>query len=189
MRWHFATSGLGEVGWEIHVDSDHAAQLYGALLEAGSEYQIADFGLYATNSLRMEKARAVVGVDFAAPTTSAEVDQREVVCPENEFIGADALTRHVAEGAKRHLVYLELDADDADAFGVEQVFSDDREVGITTSGAYGHTVNKSLLFAFVDADCATPGSKLEVDILGNRTVARILERALYDPDNLRPQGA
>lgn len=45
----------GELGWEIHHDAKHTAQLYHRILEAGSLYDIKDVGTYAVNSLRLEK--------------------------------------------------------------------------------------------------------------------------------------
>ena len=51
MRMNF----VGELGWELHHPLEKMEALYDTLLEAGSEYGIANFGTYAMNSLRMEK--------------------------------------------------------------------------------------------------------------------------------------
>lgn len=47
---------LGELGWELYHKNEHTAELYEALLEAGEEFNIGDFGTYALTSLRIEKA-------------------------------------------------------------------------------------------------------------------------------------
>ncbi|MCH2271758.1 MAG: hypothetical protein MK510_14785, partial [SAR324 cluster bacterium] len=57
--------------------------------------------------------------------------------------------------------------------------------GVTTSGAYGHTVGQSLAFAYVHPLYAEPGNQLEIRILGRNHSATVLKDAAYDPNNLR----
>lgn len=45
----------GELGWELFHNKELTAELYEALLTAGEDYGIGDFGTYALNSLRLEK--------------------------------------------------------------------------------------------------------------------------------------
>ena len=45
----------GELGWELYVESSQCLALYEALIQAGRQYGIGDFGTYALNSLRIEK--------------------------------------------------------------------------------------------------------------------------------------
>ena len=76
-------------------------------------------------------------------------------------------------------------AGDADVRGGEPLFDGENVIGVTTSGGYGHTVNKSLAFAFVDPVFAIPGSAFEVEILAERHRATVLAEPAYDPKNLR----
>nr|NIS41443.1 aminomethyl transferase family protein [Desulfuromonadales bacterium] len=101
------------------------------------------------------------------------------------FIGRDAVARRIENGIETSLVYLGIDAEDADCIGNEQVFVNGRVVGLTTSGAYGHTVRQSLAFAYVEPVYVKSGANLEVEILGHRRAAKVLGEALYDPQNLR----
>ena len=45
----------GELGWELYHKNENTADLYEALLRAGEEFGIGDFGTYAMTSLRIEK--------------------------------------------------------------------------------------------------------------------------------------
>ena len=45
----------GELGWELFHNKELTTDLYEALLTAGEDYGIGDFGTYALNSLRLEK--------------------------------------------------------------------------------------------------------------------------------------
>jgi dimethylglycine dehydrogenase len=45
----------GELGWELYCKMDQLEGLYDALMKAGEEFEIGDFGTYAMTSLRVEK--------------------------------------------------------------------------------------------------------------------------------------
>lgn len=47
--------GAGELGWELFHKKEYTTELYEALLTAGNDHGIGDFGTYALNSLRLEK--------------------------------------------------------------------------------------------------------------------------------------
>ncbi|HXV35584.1 MAG TPA: glycine cleavage T C-terminal barrel domain-containing protein, partial [Myxococcota bacterium] len=84
------------------------------------------------------------------------------------------------------LVYLEVDALDADCMGGEPIYARGKVVGVTTSGAFGHRVRKSLAFAYVEPSLARVGTELEVEVLEDRRRATVLEcEPAYDPANER----
>jgi dimethylglycine dehydrogenase len=177
----------GELGWEMHVPIDKLEPLYDAVIDAGGEFQIANFGLYAANSLRMENASKSWKTDLISPNTAVEAGIEASLRTDKPFIGAEVVAQNSRDKVTRTLVYLEVDTDDAEVFGNEQVFSDGIAVGLTTSGAFGHTVQKSLAFAYVDPKSSKPGTELEIDILRKRCSARVLTDALHDPQNTRAQ--
>ena len=47
---------VGELGWELHHNFNDMKQLYEKLMNVGKKYNISNFGTYAVNSLRLEKA-------------------------------------------------------------------------------------------------------------------------------------
>ena len=77
------------------------------------------------------------------------------------------------------------EAGDAEAPYCAQVFHGADNVGLTTSGVWSHTLKQSVVLAYVRADLAQPGTRLEVDVLGRRCVATVQQEPLYDPANLR----
>ena len=58
-------------------------------------------------------------------------------------------------------------------------------IGVTTSGAYGHTVGKQLIFAHVKPVKGTPNSTFDIEILGKRYQAEVLSEPILDPKNER----
>ena len=178
-------SYVGELGWELHHPMDRMESLYDAVMAAGEEFGVANFGLYAMNSMRMEKGYKAWGLELTTELTPIEGGLDRFVDMDSPFIGREAVVERARKGVDTRLVYLSVDAVDADAHGNEPVYAGERVVGLTTSGAYGYAVDQSIAFAFVEPDLAGPGTELEVAILGRRCAARVLDQPLYDPANRR----
>jgi dimethylglycine dehydrogenase len=178
---------VGELGWELHVPMAAVVALYAAVRTAGEAFGIADFGLYAMNSLRMEKAYPGWGAELTNEITPVEAGMLRFVKLDHEFVGREAVVATRERGASTHLVCLQVDALDFDAAGGEPVFGGGRAIGVTTSGAFGHTTGTSLAFAYVDSGFEAAGQSLEVELLGERRAAIVLAGSLYDPENLRPR--
>jgi dimethylglycine dehydrogenase len=177
-------SYIGELGWELHAPIASLPALYDALWEAGRKFGIANYGLYAVNSLRMEKAYKAWSTELTNELNMLEADMsRFINLNKIDFIGKAATLRQASRPFK--IVYAEIAASDTDARGGEPVLADDGCIGVITSGAYGHRVRKSLAFACVDPKFAAPGSRFEVLIQGERCAATVLAGAAFDPDNAR----
>ncbi len=178
---------VGELGWELHHPMSRMPELYGAICEAGAAFGIVDFGVYAVNSLRMEKCYRGMGADLTNEISPIEADLgRFVSMNKADFVGREALERIGREGVALKLVYLAVDALDADCMGGEPIYAAGKLVGVTTSGGFGHRVQKSLAFAYVDPSLTGVGTKLEVELLEDRRSASVLEsEPAYDPANER----
>jgi dimethylglycine dehydrogenase len=177
---------IGELGWELHMPMAELETVYDAVWKAGEIFGIADFGSYAVNSLRMEKAYAGWGVELTEEITMIEAGmERFVQFNKGDFVGREALLKRKQEGISSKLVYVEVTAVDADVRGGEPVFADKNVIGVTTSGGYGHTVGKSLAFAFVKPAFAAPNTTFDIEILGQRCQVRVLAEPAFDPRNKR----
>jgi dimethylglycine dehydrogenase len=78
-----------------------------------------------------------------------------------------------------------VEAEDADSWGYNPVFKGEEYVGMTSSGGYGHRVNKSIALGYVKPELAEPGTRLEVEVLGKKLPAEVVSMPLYDPQNSR----
>ncbi len=174
---------VGSLGWELHCPMDRLAELYAALWQAGDRHGIADFGVYAVNSLRLEKAYKGIGAELTNEITPVEAELMRFVKMDKDFTGRAAVAAAQNREPASRIVYCEVSAEDADAIGGEAVLDGDRVIGVTTSGAYGHTVGKSLAFAYVETAHAAPGSTFDIDLLGERRAATVLAEAAWDPAN------
>ena len=178
-------SYAGELGWELHIPMQNVAELYDSLMDTGTEFGIGNFGTYAMNSLRMEKAYKGWGSELTTEITPVEAGLERFVDFSKSFIGREATLSRKLLGINTKLVYLEVDADDTDCLGNEPVLNGEQIIGVTTSGAYGHSVRKSLAFAYVHPQYADTGTNFEIRILGQNCSVTVLKEAAYDPQNLR----
>ncbi|MBM3524025.1 MAG: FAD-dependent oxidoreductase, partial [Alphaproteobacteria bacterium] len=180
-------SYVGELGWELHVAMADAAAVHAALRDAGEALGLADIGIYAVDSLRLEKCyrawKQELTTEYSILAAGLE---RFVRLDKPDFPGRAALLRERdAGGPADRLVALLVDAGDADAPINASVLHLDEPVGIVTSGGYGHRIRRSIALAYVRSSLATPGTALAIDILGDRRRAIIAAEPLYDPANSR----
>jgi dimethylglycine dehydrogenase len=175
---------VGELGWELHPAMADLPALYKAVWAAGEEHGISDFGLYAMNSLRMEKGYRGWGAELTNEVTMLEADMaRFYASAKEDFVGKAATETNKA--GPLCLVYFEVEAEDADVRGGEPIFLGDTCVGVTTSGGYGYSVEKSLGFGYVPPEQAEPGSVIDIGLLDARCRATVLAEPIYDPANER----
>jgi dimethylglycine dehydrogenase len=178
---------VGELGWELHAPVAAMAPLYQAIFEAGRPFDIRDFGLYAMDSLRIDKCYRGWKSDLESGYTPLEASlDRFIDISKPAFVGRDALLAEHARGAAQRFVPLVFDeVGDAEPPYCAQVFSGTDNVGLTTSGVWSHTLQRSVALAYVRTSCAQPGTVVEVEVLGQRRRATVGREPLYDPTNAR----
>ncbi len=178
---------VGELGWELHVPIEHVAAVYAVLRAAGRTLGLAHLGLYAMESLRLEKCYRSWKADLTSEYTPFMASLGRFVHLEKpaHFIGCEALRAEAAINPTQRFVPLAVDAGEADAAPVSVVYRGAEAVGLITSGGYGYRLNCSIALGYVRSDLTTPGTVLEVEVLGARRRAVVAREPLYDPDNLR----
>ncbi|WP_298260030.1 FAD-dependent oxidoreductase [uncultured Litoreibacter sp.] len=177
-----SVSFSGELAYEIHIPNASLYAAYLALREAGKAHELRLFGALAVDSMRMEKGylhwKADILTEFDPFETGLD---RFVNMKKKAFVGKDALLRRQAEPAKMRLRTLTLDTDKTPAHGGASVMLGDTVVGTVSSGDYGHRIKQNLAYAFIAADVPLDCAALKVDVLGELIDAKIVSRALYDP--------
>ena len=182
--WALRMSYAGELGWEFHMPATACLDVYNALWAAGEAYGIADYGSFAMNAMRMEKAFKGAG-ELTNEVTLAEANVLRFARMDKAYLGRD---KTLNTDLPWVCVYLEIEPDGhADGHGGEAVLHNGRVVGSTASVAYGPTVGKILAFAYVKPEAAEPGTALEVIIHGSPRAARVLAAPAYDPNSLKPR--
>jgi dimethylglycine dehydrogenase len=144
-------------------------------------------GSAALNAMRMEKAYRS-GHEITNEVTLVEADLMRF-SRDSGFQGAGIST---APAKRWVLAYLQLDEPgenepQADPLGSETVWHDGVACGHISSGGYGYGIGHYLAFAYLQTAIATPGTEVEIHIMGTPRRAVVMKDALRDPENLLPR--
>ena len=177
---------VGELGWELHHPIEMQNYIFDQLMSAGAEFDIKPFGIRAMDSMRLEKSYRLIPREMSVEYSAFEsgLDRFVRLDKEKDFIGKEALVTWQEKGVENGFVTLEVKGvTDADARGSEAIYKDGKVVGRATSGGYGWRVGKSLALGFVRTELTAIGSELEIEILGEKYRAVVVEESPFDPTN------
>ena len=178
-------SFAGELGWEIHAANANIPALYDAVLAGGA----VPFGMYALNSMRIEKGYRAWKGDLSTDYTLLEGGHERFIKFDKpqDFPGKAALLSEKQAGRKKGFVTMIIDdACAIDAPYMSTIWNGDEVVGEVTSSAMGYRTGKCIALGMLCADLLEPGTKLEIEIFGDRYGATVQEdQPLWDPSNER----
>jgi dimethylglycine dehydrogenase len=177
-------SYAGELGYELHMPSYQLLSIYDSIWRCGEAFGIRDFGAYAFNSMRMEKMYRAYGNEFTEEISGFEAGMGRFIDTSRDFIGCENLQQRKRNGYAIELAYLVFDDDlPGECFGNEAVYHNGDHIGLTTGGAFGHRVGKSLAFAYLKPELIRDGLEVTVDTSIGSRCAHIEMDAVYDPAN------
>ena len=185
---------VGELGWELHAANHQLVGLYDAIWSAGVEFGIRDMGIYAVDSLRLDKCYRgwKVDLEIGFSPFDASLD-RFIDLDKPDFVGRAALVAERERGSPWRFVPMVLDEPgDADAPFCSSIWdgvgADAQRIGIVTSGGWSFTLNCSIALGYIRPTFQAPGTTVFIDVFGRRTAATVRAEPLYDPENKRPRG-
>jgi dimethylglycine dehydrogenase len=183
MRVSFA----GELGWELHSRIADTAAVWDAVLQAGQGQGLRPFGMFALNSLRIEKGYRAWKGDLSTDYTVLQGGlERFVDWSKPDFRGKAALAAEKQAGVTRRFVTLTAEVGDADPPYMSTLWHDGCVVGETTSAYWGHRVGSCVALGMLRADLAEPGTALEIEVFGARYPAQVQgDGPIWDTKNER----
>ena len=188
-RWTklLRVSFAGELGWEIHTKVADTPAVFDAVWEAGQKHGLKPFGMFALNSLRLEKSYRAWKGDLSTDYTILQGGlDRFVKWDKPRFRGKAALLSEKQQGVTKRFVTLAVEAGEHDAPYMSTLWHDGGIVGETTSGGFGYRLDKSIALGMLRADLAEPGTKLEVEIFGERFPVTVQpDEPMWDAKNER----
>ena len=184
-------SFAGELGWELHTKVEDTAAVFDAVWTAGQAYGLKPFGMFALDSLRLEKGYRAWKQDLSTDYTILQGGlERFVKWDKADFTGKAALLAQKQQGVSKRFALLVIDQPgECDAPYMSTIWHEGAIVGETLSGGWGHRMDKSIALGMLRADLAVAGTTVEVEIFGERFAATVQEdRPLWDPENARLRG-
>ena len=181
----YSLSYSGELAYEIHAPSRYLREIWRALVRAGETCRLRPFGLYAAESMRIEKSYRHWKADLITEFNPLESKLGRFVDFDKDFVGRAALGKMIEAGPRRLFAMLEIDCDFAPAQGGGCIERNGEPVGAVTSAGFGFRTGKNLAMGFVAPEHDAIGKKLEVRILGTAQTATVIPFRPYDPENAR----
>ena len=114
----------GDLGYEIWMEPAYERRVYDGLKQAGAEFGIADFGMRALLSMRLEKNFPTWFRELRPIYGGFEGSMdRFIKLEKNDFIGRQAVAREHADGPGLRRVSFIVEAEDADVIGDEPIWA------------------------------------------------------------------
>ena len=167
------------------MSSSRQRAAFELLREHGEDLGLRLFGLSALDSLRLDKSFGTWGREYRPIYDPFEAGLgRFVKLDKGEFIGREALQTAADTGPERRLLTWTVKSDDGldgvDVIGDEPVWHEGTVVGWVTSGGYSHHMNTSVAMGYVPAELENSSGRFEIEILGIRREATLIEGCLWD---------
>ncbi len=185
--WLCRVSFAGELGWEIHSKRDDTEAVWNAIWRAGKGHGLRPFGMFALNSLRVEKGYRAWKGDLSTDYTVLQGGlERFIDWTKPDSRGKTALAAEKQRGVTKRFATLVIEAGEQDPPYMATVWKDGAIVGELTSGYYGHRVGACIGLGMLRADLTEPGTAVEVEIFGTRHAAIVQpDQPLWDAANAR----
>jgi 4-methylaminobutanoate oxidase (formaldehyde-forming) len=179
-------SYVGELGWELHVPTEYALHVFDTIWEAGKPFGLVNVGYRAIDSLRLEKGYRYWSTDLSTEHTPLEAGLDFCVkWDKGDFLGRGALREQKAKGLSQRLCCMTLETEPLLPIGKEAILNGDRVIGLVTSGGFGYTIGKPIVYGYIPIAYSEPGTKLQIEVAARRYEATVQKEPLYDPRNER----
>jgi aminomethyltransferase len=180
------TGYTGEDGIEVFFGASDAAKFWNAVLKHGEKFGIKPCGLGARDTLRLEMCYPLNGSDLSPERNPIEAGLGFFVdLTKPKFTGRDVLLKAKENGTPQKLIAFRMEGKGATSTGVPPprphypVFANGNRVGEVTSGTLSPSLNYGVGMAYIDAPHTKVGTKIEIEIRGQKFPAIIEKKPLY----------
>ena len=176
------TGYTGEDGFEIFLPAGAADVLWPALMAAGEEYGLQPIGLAARDTLRLEARLHLYGSDMDESVSALEAGLGWCTkLRKPDFIGRAALLAQHRGGLSRRLVGMTVE-ERIPRPHCPILSAEGEVVGEVTSGTRSPTLGTGIALGYVAANCAEPGTNLQIDVRGRMAAATVVRGPFYKRD-------
>jgi aminomethyltransferase len=165
-----ATGYTGEDGVELLLAPAAAPLVWDRLLGAGAT----PAGLGARDTLRLEVCFHLYGNDLSETRGPIEAGLGWCCKEATGFIGSEAVAAVRAQGPAQRLVVFTIEG-----AGIARQGNPVIGGGEVTSGTFSPCLERGIGMAYVPAEQAQPGTRLEIDVRGTRRIATVQRKPLY----------
>jgi len=184
--WAQRLSYVGELGYELYIDSRDAKNLYKILIEEGKNFELSHCGMHAMDIMRMESGFVHWGHDISPEENQYEAGLKFAISYKKNvnFVGKEALIKIKDKKPKKQLMMFVLQDNKPGEpllLHEEPIYFENKIIGRTTSGNYSFCYNKNLFFGYVNSENSyetLKNKKIFIEVEKQKYPVTILEKPL-----------
>ena len=178
--WAQRLSYVGELGFELYIKINESREIYNLIVDKGKEFNLSHCGMFAMDTMRMEKGYLHWGHDMSPEENQYEAGLGFAISYKKNinFIGKEALLKIKNGKIKKKLITLTL-KDSKPGFPLllhdEPILCDGNIIGRTTSGNYSFNYKTNMSFGYIRTNSIN-------EDLANKNLSIQVEKKIYDVD-------
>jgi len=154
--WVQRLSYVGELGYEIYVQNEHAKKIYNLIVDIGKKFKLSHCGVHAMDIMRMESGFLHWGHDISPEENQYQAGLNFAISYKKpfEFIGKEQLLKIKDQKQDKRFVMLYLKngkPGEPLILHEEPIYLNNKIIGKTTSGNYSFNYNKNLAFGYINS--------------------------------------
>ena len=170
---------------------NESREVYNLIVDKGKEFNLSHCGMFAMDTMRMEKGYLHWGHDMSPEENQYEAGLAFTISLKKDinFIGKKAIDKIKNEKIKKKIVILTLKNSQPGSpllLHDEPIYCDGKIIGRTTSGNYSFNYKKNMAFGYINSGFnlnSLIGKSLEIEVEKSRHESTIETRPLHDPEN------
>jgi aminomethyltransferase len=170
-----ATGYTGAGGFEIYMYNEYAAEIWKAIMDAGSNAGIKPVGLGARDTLRLEMGYCLYGNDIDETTSPIEAGLGWITKFSKHFINDHNIQKQKEEGVSQKLVGIEMIDRGIPRQGYEIFSADDDSIGRVTSGTMSPSMGIGIGMGYIKVDYSVPQTEVYIGIRNRKLKARVVK--------------
>jgi len=190
--WVQRLSYVGELGFELYIKMDESKDIYNLIIEKGEKFNLSHCGMFAMDTMRMEKGYLHWGHDISPEENQYESGLKFAISFKKniDFVGKKAIQQIKNKKIKKMMVMLTLKSSQPGSpllLHDEPIYCEGKIVGRTTSGNYSFNYKKNMSFGYINLilpieELAKKNFSIEVEKKLYEAVLHI--EPLHDPKNV-----
>ena len=174
------TGYTGEDGVEVFFSANDASRFWNTVLAKGAGLGVKPAGLGARDTLRLEMCYPLNGSDLSPEHNPIEAGLGFFVdLTKPAFVGREVLMRTKENGPARKLVPFRMEGKGPPPRPHYAVHKDGEKIGEATSGTLSPSLNYGIGMAYLSPLHAKIGTKIDIEIRGQKFPAQIEKKPLY----------
>ena len=155
--WTQRLSYVGELGYELYVNSSYAKKIYEKIIEKGKNFNLSNCGMHALDTMRMESGFLHWGHDISPEENQFEAGLSFAISYKKDvnFIGKEALEKIKKQKLIKKFAMFVLKENKPGKPLIlhdEPIYFEDKIIGRTTSGNFSFNYKKNLAFGYINND-------------------------------------